>query len=286
MLFVQLIVLCISVAYTTCYLFYEKRMTAKITVPGDFERRIFVQNITKAVQEIKLSLHNKMVNNNKRRNLRIDLYGIFFPYGPDTNWRRYVQAITGHGINPYFDEFWRPYEPLIEESCHQPISFLQYFEDFLVVSFNPSFSDPPANARVCEAAKKQTIIIFSVEVGHVYLMYLDQHYKFIYYVDSAPYYSRFQMATTAQNIYQRFKVAVPEYANVTQAEFTSSWDLIERRLQQQDRAAGCGFYALVNTKYVVQRIIPSFKDEDLDQMRHMLLLEIFRHKLFPILVDN
>ncbi|KAI3389116.1 hypothetical protein SNEBB_007383, partial [Seison nebaliae] len=262
-------------------------------VNGNFMEKI--KNKVMPVEELK-DIHRAFApnrpNSTTRRNLRLKLYGLLYPNGPDEHWEGYVRALSMHGTQPYYDMFWGDYGRLINEVSGKEITFLNYTRD--INCDHPGYCGSKARERVRQALHHQFIAIQYIDYEHLYILFVDLKNEYIYFIDSVPGVSNFNAELThyiynaileAARGYSFHGEYVQKFRRATMYDF-ESWDRIHMTNVQQSRGAGCGFFLLLNSKYISYKIIPKFKDKDADMLRFMLLYEIFRLKLFPILEEE
>ncbi|KAI3386577.1 hypothetical protein SNEBB_009491 [Seison nebaliae] len=60
------------------------------------------------------------------------------------------------------------------------------------------------------------------------------------------------------------------------------WEIMVPHTSSQSDLRSCGFYTLINLKYLAHRIMPIFKNREILQLKFLLGYELYRKKLFPL----
>ncbi|KAI3388583.1 hypothetical protein SNEBB_003796 [Seison nebaliae] len=110
--------------------------------------------------------------------------------------------------------------------------------------------------------KKEKLISFE-SLGEAFRM--DEHY--------AEYYMTMHASLKARIQHTKLK----PIRNVT---------LYNPSVSQQSDNDNCMFYSFFNAKFASRKIITKFRNREIYQLKFMMLLELLRGQLFPILVDN
>ncbi|KAI3386566.1 hypothetical protein SNEBB_009482 [Seison nebaliae] len=232
------------------------------------------------------------------------LYGLLYPNSNADNWDGLSMALAEGGVHQFHDLFWSTYGKLIDQRKEIDIAFLNLPNDLL----NPhdlaqDYED------ISDKIDKIYPVLFHRFIGfqvlddvHLYLILIDLEKQYTYHIDSVPLLSfplkTWVLKSIGKTIHKTLTAISSEkferltnenpygarLKNISLDDFIG-WDHYKMREEQQERARGCGFFLLLNIKYITNKIIPKFHDDDSYMLRYMLLYEVLRNRLFPILVE-
>ncbi|KAI3382026.1 hypothetical protein SNEBB_002720 [Seison nebaliae] len=61
------------------------------------------------------------------------------------------------------------------------------------------------------------------------------------------------------------------------------WKLLTPHVPVQGFTAGCGYFTILNNYYSILKVLPSYRNRDMEQLRFLLVYQLFYQKIFPVL---
>ncbi|KAI3388746.1 hypothetical protein SNEBB_003184 [Seison nebaliae] len=199
-------------------------------------------------------------------------------------WDRNYRIISRYEMNSVMDHH-RDYTRLFINLDLLHSLFLTAKEDLAMLSIEDDGIIPLGHLPEVD----HLIVIYAPKNQHVWVAYYNIPKKIAFTVDSIRSFAADNQDVFTPKMLYRIAQSVNATANRNanaqilingMETYFNDWKFIITPNHQQSRGSACGYYSLINSLYLAQRIIPRYNDEDIEDLRHFLFHELKSNNRF------